>query len=308
MVEYGIVLPNIGLEGEQRFKDIAELSRLAESLGFDHVWTFDRLFHKTVPALEPFTVLSHVAAITTRLRLGTSVAILTYRNPFVLAKMVATLDVLSNGRVILGLSLGRDKNEFAAGGIDPTRSVRAFVDAIKIMKSLWSGEPVSYEGPFWKALEAVELPRPVQKPHPPILFGGAAESVLKRAGKYADGWIAGGILTPEDVKEKYRIVVESAKHSCDRKKPLLGKIIYISLTESLNEKVNEAIRYLTDCFRRYYGTDMDVRKFAAIGDANMCVEILKKYIQLDVDFLILSPIPATLRHIEEIWTKVIKRV
>jgi alkanesulfonate monooxygenase SsuD/methylene tetrahydromethanopterin reductase-like flavin-dependent oxidoreductase (luciferase family) len=70
------------------------------------VWTFDRLFHKTVPVLEPFTVLSHIAAITTRMRLGTSVAILTYRNPFVLAKTVATLDVLSNGRVILGLSLG----------------------------------------------------------------------------------------------------------------------------------------------------------------------------------------------------------
>jgi probable F420-dependent oxidoreductase len=303
MVEFGVVLPNVGLEEEQRFKDIAELTRRAETLGFDHVWTFDRLFHKTVPVLEPFTVLSHIAAITTRMRLGTSVAILTYRNPFVLAKTVATLDVLSNGRVILGLSLGRNENEFTAGGIDLKMRVRAFVDAIKIMKSLWSGAPVSYEGPFWKASEAIELPSPVQKPHPPILFGGAAESVLKRAGKHADGWIAGGLLTPEDVKEKYRLVLESAIQS-GRRKPLLGKIIYISL----NEKVDDAVRYLAACFWRYYGTDIDVRKFAAVGNAHDCVEFLKKFINLGVELLILSPIPATSEHIENIWTQVIERV
>jgi probable F420-dependent oxidoreductase len=274
MVEFGVVLPNVGLEEEQRFKDIAELTRRAETLGFDHVWTFDRLFHKTVPVLEPFTVLSHIAAITTRMRLGTSVAILTYRNPFVLAKTVATLDVLSNGRVILGLSLGRNENEFTAGGIDPKMRVRAFVDAIKIMKSLWSGTPVSYEDPFWKASEAIELPSPVQKPHPPILFEGAAESVLKRAGKHADGWIAGGLLTPDDVKEKYRVVLQSAIQS-GRTKPLLGKVIYISLSE----RVDETVRYLADCFWRYYGTDIDVRKFAAIGNADDCVEFLKKVYQ-----------------------------
>jgi probable F420-dependent oxidoreductase len=303
MVEFGVVLPNVGLEGEQRLKDIAELTRRAENLGFDHVWTFDRLFHKTVPVLEPFTVLSHIAAITTRMRLGTSVAILTYRNPFVLTKMVATLDVLSNGRVILGLSLGRNESEFAAGGIDPKMRVRAFVDAIKIMKSLWSGAPVSYEGPFWKASEAVELPCPVQKPHPPILFGGAAESVLKRAGKHADGRIAGGLLTPDDVKEKYRVVLQSAIQS-GRTKPLLGKVIYISLSE----RVDETVRYLADCFRRYYRTDIDVRKFATIGNADNCVEFLKKYINLGVELLILSPIPVTTEHIENIWTKVIERV
>lgn len=303
MVEFGVVLPNVGLEKEQRFKDIAELTRRAETLGFDHVWTFDRLFHKTVPVLEPFTALSHIAAITTRMRLGTSVAILTYRNPFVLAKTVATLDVLSNGRVILGLSLGRNENEFAAGGIDPKMRVRAFVDAIKIMKSLWSGAPVSYEGPFWKASEAVELPRPVQKPQSPILFGGAAESVLKRAGKHADGWIAGGLLTPDDVKEKYRVVLQSAIQS-GRTKPLLGKVIYISLSE----RVDETVRYLADCFWRYYGTDIDVRKFAAIGNSDDCVEFLKKYINLGVELLILSPISATTEHIENIWAKVIERV
>jgi probable F420-dependent oxidoreductase len=303
MAEFGVVLPNVGLEGEQRFKDIAELTRRAETLGFDHMWTFDRLFHKTVPVLEPFTVLSHVAAITTRMRLGTSVAILTYRNPFLLAKMVATLDVLSNGRVVLGFSLGRNENEFAAGGIDPKKRVRTFVDAIKIIKSLWIGVPVSYEGPFWKVSEAVELPRPVQKPHPPILIGGAAESVLKRAGKHADGWIASGLLTPEDVKEKYRVVLESAIQS-GRTKPLLGKVIYITL----NERVDEAVRYLADCFWLYYGTDIDARKFAAVGNADDCVEFLKKYINLGVELLILSPIPTTSEHIENIWTKVIERM
>jgi probable F420-dependent oxidoreductase len=231
MVEFGVVLPNVGLEKERLFKDIAELTRRAETLGFDHVWTFDRLFHKTAPVIELFTALSHIAAITTRMRLGTSVAILTYRYPFVLAKTAAALDVLSNGRVILGLSLGRNENEFTAGVIDPKMRMRAFVDAIKIIKSLWSGTPVSYEGPSWKASEAVELPSPVQKPHPPILFRGAAESVLKRAGKHADGWITGGLLTPEEVEEKYRLVLESAIQS-GRRNAILGKIIYITKRES----------------------------------------------------------------------------
>ncbi|MDJ0275184.1 MAG: LLM class flavin-dependent oxidoreductase [Nitrososphaerota archaeon] len=304
MAEFGIVLPNTGFEGEQRFKDIVTLARKAEALGFDHLWTFDRLFHRTVPVLEPFTVLSHVAAVTTKAKLGTSVAILTYRNPFVLAKVVATLDVLSNGRMMLGLSLGRNENEFAAGGVDPSKRVRAFMDAVKLMKSLWAGEPVSYNGPFWRASEAVELPRPVQKPHPPILFGGAAEGVLRRAGRHADGWIAGGMLTPEEVKEKYRVVVESASESGRKDKPLLGKIIYISL----NENEDEAARYVADCFKRYYGTEFDVRKFAAIGNAERCAQFLKRCIEAGVELLILSPIPATPEHVEDVWSKVIERL
>jgi hypothetical protein len=105
------------------------------------------------------------------------------------------------------------------------------------------------------------------------------------------------------VKEKYRLVLESAIQS-GRRKPLLGKIIYISL----NEKVDNAVRYLAACFWRYYGTDIDVRKFAAVGNAHDCVEFLKKFITLGVELLILSPIPATSEHIENIWTQVIERV
>ncbi|MEM1946403.1 MAG: LLM class flavin-dependent oxidoreductase [Candidatus Caldarchaeum sp.] len=302
MAEFGLALPNTGFDENFSFRDIVNLAKTAERLGYNHVWVFDRLFHKTAPVLEPFTLLSHVASVTSRVKLGTSVAILTYRNPFLLAKTIATLDVLSNGRTILGVSLGRNENEFMSNGVQPSKKVRVFIDSLKIMKALWAGEPVTYEGLYWKAVDAVELPPPVQKPHPPILIGGAAEGALRRAGKHADGWIAGGMNTAEEVRDKYQIVLNSAHESGKLRRPILAKTLYVSVSN----QEDSARQYVAECFRRYYGAEVDVSRFAAIGDPVKCANIIRRLIEVGVEMIAIAPLPATQEHVETIWTKVVE--
>ncbi|MDW8041610.1 MAG: TIGR03619 family F420-dependent LLM class oxidoreductase [Nitrososphaerota archaeon] len=301
MSQFGLVLPNVSFEETNRVSELTSLAGLAERLGFTHLWTFDRLFHHNVSALEPFTVLSHVAAVTSKVKLGTSVAILTYRNPFILAKVIATFDALSNGRAVIGLSLGRYENEFRASGVDPSKKVRVFVDALNVMKSLWTGEQVDYDGPFWRALGAVQLPVPVQKPHPPILLGGAADGVLKRAARLADGWIGGGMLTPEELRAKYRIVLEEADKIGRKNKPILGKILYVNVN---NDEI-EAAAYLKKCFKRYYGTEIEIERYAAVGPPDRCVSTIKKYLDAGADLLALAPIPTTHDHVETLWNEVL---
>lgn len=139
-------------------------------------------------SLDPFVTLTVAAAATQKVRLHFNLAILAYRNPFISAKGVATLDVVSNGRVILGTGAGYLQPEFNAVGGDFENRNDITDEAINIMKMVWSGEPVTYEGLHFTANETVALPLPVQKPHPPIWIGGNSNRAIRRTVELADGW------------------------------------------------------------------------------------------------------------------------
>ena len=139
-------------------------------------------------ALDPFVALTVAATATTRLRLHTNLVILAYRNPFISAKAIATLDVVSGGRVIVGTGAGYLAPEFAALGADFDRRNDITDEAIVAMKAIWSGEPVTMEGLHFTATETVALPLPVQRPNPPIWIGGNSNRALRRAVEHADGW------------------------------------------------------------------------------------------------------------------------
>jgi len=139
-------------------------------------------------ALDPFVALTVAATATTRLRVHTNLVILAYRNPFLSAKAIATLDVVSGGRVIVGTGAGYLAPEFAAVGADFDRRNDITDEAILIMKAVWSGEPVTAAGLHFDAVETVSLPLPVQRPHPPIWIGGNSNRALRRSVELADGW------------------------------------------------------------------------------------------------------------------------
>jgi probable F420-dependent oxidoreductase len=177
----------------------AQVARAAEDAGFDSVWTAEHVvlpdpqtpespIPASTPILDPAVALGHLAAHTERIRLATGIIILPQRNPAVLAKELATVDVLSRGRLIFGLGAGYIPKEFAALGADfDARGDRTdeYIDAIR---TLWTESPPHFEGETIRLLEVDAYPRPVQKPHPPIVVGGMSKPALRRAVTRGNGW------------------------------------------------------------------------------------------------------------------------
>ena len=137
---------------------------------------------------EPFTVLSFVAAHTSRITLGTSVVVLPMHNPFEVAKQVAEVDQLSNGRFIFGIGVGWFEEEFEVLGQNFRNRGARTDDAIELMKRLWADDPVTYEGRFYSCENAAFAPKPVQRPHPPIWVAGASRPACRRAAQYAEAF------------------------------------------------------------------------------------------------------------------------
>lgn len=137
---------------------------------------------------EPFTVLSHLAATTKRVKLGTSVTVLPMHNPFEIAKQVAEVDQLSGGRFIFGVGVGWFEEEFEVLGQSYRDRGARTDDALRLMRTLWTEEPVSYEGRYYRVENAFFSPKPVQSPHPPVWIAGSSDAALKRVARYADAW------------------------------------------------------------------------------------------------------------------------
>ncbi len=175
---------------------ISEISIAAQEAGFDAVFVTEHPFpadewlakggHHT---LDPFVALAFAAAATTTLRLETNLCIAAYRNPFLLAKAVATLDALSGGRTILGLGAGYLENEFAALGVDFSERNELTDEAILALRAAWSGESVVLSGRHFTATGNTMLPKPATPNGPPIWIGGNATRAMRRAVELADGWV-----------------------------------------------------------------------------------------------------------------------
>jgi probable F420-dependent oxidoreductase len=204
-MKFGIAIPNFG--GYAKREEILEISALAEDLRYDSLWVSDHIiipnshegFGETF--FDPLITLAYVAAITKTIELGTSVIILPYRNPIVLAKMVSTLDSLSRGRVILGVGAGWLEVEFEALGVSFENRGAITDEYIEIIKELWTSETPHYNGKYLEFSDLKFSPKPQRKPHPPIWVGGGSKRAIERAVRYGDGWHPVG-YTPSDIREK----------------------------------------------------------------------------------------------------------
>ena len=137
-------------------------------------------------ALDPFSAFAFVAAATTTLRLHTNIVVMAYRNPFLTAKSAATVQVLSGGRLILGVGAGYQKSEFEALGIDFHKRGKIFDEALEVIRMAWAGGPVNFQGMHFSAVN--NEPRPVPDPAPPIWIGGGSDKAVERAARWGDGW------------------------------------------------------------------------------------------------------------------------
>ena len=173
----------------------------------------DELPKQYADTLDPFVALGAIAATTERLRLGTGITLVIERDPIVLAKEVATLDLISGGRVLFGVGGGWNREEMENHGTDPTRRWKLLRERIEAMKALWTEDEPQYHGEFVDFDPVWQWPKPVQKPHPPILLGNAGEGALRRAVSYADGWmpIGGRTNLEERIAELNRLAREAGR-------------------------------------------------------------------------------------------------
>ena len=183
-------------QGMEDIQGVIDLAARCEDLGFDSVWASEHVFNVSYvydrigdkPYYEPLTVLTYVAAKTSTIGLGTSVLVLPYHNPIRLAKVAATLDVLSGGRVMLGVGVGVIEEELEAMG-SPFAERGAITDeTIAIMKELWTNEDPSYQGKYHSFSGMKFTPKPVQKPHIPIIIGGTSKAAIRRAARSGAAW------------------------------------------------------------------------------------------------------------------------
>jgi probable F420-dependent oxidoreductase len=174
---------------------LTQVARAAERAGFDGIGFTDHpapsqrwLDGGGHDALDPFVALSHCAAATERIRLVPNIVVLPYRNPFVVAKAGATLDLLSGGRFTLAVGAGYLKSEFAALGVDHSERNELFDEAIDAIKAVWTGDDVTVEGRHFTARGITAHPRPLSDPHPPIWIGGNSAGARQRVADRGDGW------------------------------------------------------------------------------------------------------------------------
>ena len=208
-MRFGVLLPQFGpaADAPDVQARIARTATLADRLGYDVLWTAEHLvfpatvrtpypygdrfpYQVTTPFLDVATTLAWVAGMTRRIRLSSAVQILPYHQPVAFAKAVATLDVLSGGRVVVGVATGWLREEFEMLGV-PARERGARMDEyLDVLRALWTEERVTFHGRFVHLDDAAFFPKPIQRPHPPIWIGGASAAAFARIARLGAGWIA----------------------------------------------------------------------------------------------------------------------
>jgi probable F420-dependent oxidoreductase len=283
-------------------ENVVNFAKKCESMGAHSMWTIDRIAYDN---LEPLTILAAAAGATQRIRLGTSVLLANLRHPSHVAKIVATLDFVSNGRVILGLGFGSRESDYKAVEVPFEHRGSRAVEQVKLIKRLWTEENVTHKGRFYNVENLSVGPRPVQKPHPPIWTGGSAEVALKRAGTWADGFICGSSAIA-DFPATWEKISGYAKAA--GRDP--SKIAKASLTfMAINDDHAKAIKTVEDYVMRYYGRlRADVADTSLIGPPAAIIDRIGSFLSKGLDTLIIGLADPDPRQLDLFGEKVLPKV
>jgi len=274
-----------GVQALQAMPDYATLKKVVlecDRLGFDSVWVYDNLQFTYGPTLECWTVLAALTEATHDIRIGPLVTCNVFRYPSLLAKMAATVDMISNGRLNFGIGAGWHEVEAAAYGIPFPRAgtrIEMLDEALQIIKQLWTQDEVIFKGKYYQLDKAVSLPKPVQKPHPPILVGGGGDKILRLIAKHANAW-NNGFMSPEGFTEEIarleRACKETGRDRGEIENTFQSRII---IAENDEDAIKRTEKWREE--RRGAPNDPDW-KFAVKGSPETCTNALKAYVDLGV--------------------------
>lgn len=293
-IKFGVFLPfyAFGL-GEKNpkspFNRLRDVVLECERFGYDSFWLDDHLMFRKQPILECWTTLAALSSITTKIRLGTMVTCNSFRNPALLAKMAATVDVVSNGRLEFGIGAGVQREENVAYGMpfpQPRERIGRLKEAVEIIKTLWTEEKASYESEYYRVNEAVCEPKPVQKPHPPITIGGGGEKfTLKVAAQHADRFDWGYVPSLETYQKKLEVLERHCKavgrdcHEIERSCWLGGQIFIAPDRKELDEKVFR--------WKPKNVSVEDFKKHSFIATPEECKRKIRQYVDVGVTYFML---------------------
>lgn len=300
-----------GVQALQAMPDYLTLKRVVlecERLGFDSVWIYDHLQFTYGPTFESWTILSALAEATHKIRIGTLVTCNAFRYPSLLAKMAATVDVISNGRLNFGIGAGWHEAEAAAYGIPfPRAGVRVEMldEALTIMRKLWTEDKVTFKGKHYSINDAISLPKPVQKPHPPILVGGGGDKMLRVIAKHASAWNCGFESLEDLTKEITRLETACREVGRDRKEIENTFQSRVIITETEEDALKRIEQWREE--RQGKPDDPDW-KFAIKGSPETCAKMLKAYVDAGVThFTLLFADVASLKPLRLFAEKVIPK-
>jgi probable F420-dependent oxidoreductase len=253
------------------------IARKAEQLGYDSVWVSDHLISPNGRpyGLEAWTVLSALASLTRRIKLGTYVLCNQFRHPSLLAKMAATLDNVSGGRLNLGIGAGWLRDEHLAFGFGwDKHSVRIerLRETIEVVKKLWTENHVTYEGKYFQLKDATSEPKPLQKPHPPVWVGGNSGSIRKVVADVGDGWIP-VLPSPRQLRDGVLQIKEKMRHG--GREPQRLQVVYGGSGCALIAENEDKVRKLAEPLVRSMGKN-EVGS-CLIGTAEQCIQKIEQY-------------------------------
>jgi probable F420-dependent oxidoreductase len=280
MMQFGITLPLAG-----NF-DLNH-AEMAEELGYDAVWVSEHIaFH--VPTFDAVTTMSAIAARTSTIRIGSAIVILPLRPPAAVAKAVSTLDIISGGRVTLGVGVGGEfPKEFEACGVPLGERGGRTNEAIEVMRALWTQDSASYQGKYFQFTEVAMQPKPLQVGGPPIIIGGRSEAALRRAARLGDGYMP-YLFTPKQFTaslDKVRTYAAEAGRQLDRFQATLYQFIYVA--DTYDEAFRQANHQLSTNYNQPF--DKLVDRYCTVGTPEACIARLQAYIDAGAHDMILVP-------------------
>jgi F420-dependent oxidoreductase-like protein len=276
------------------YEGIRRIAVEAERLGFESLWISDHFFltpeSVDTPCLECWTTLAALARDTKNLRLGAMVASQSYRNPALAAKMAATVDNISDGRLNFGIGAGWKDVEYTAYGYpfpSPDTRIRQLGDSLEIAKRMWMEERATYEGRFYGVHDAVCAPKPLQKPHPPIWIGGTGSFTLKIAARHADAVNFAWTIPPP----KFEAKLDELKHYCKARKRDYANIrksagLMITMAED-EDTLSAVLKKREACKDTPYAKYLAKQSPNLVGTSEQVAARIEEYKALGVNHFIL---------------------
>jgi alkanesulfonate monooxygenase SsuD/methylene tetrahydromethanopterin reductase-like flavin-dependent oxidoreductase (luciferase family) len=307
-MRFAIAIPQLYPDGSFSPADFRGYLERAESLGvYESAWTQEAAFGSN-PQLSPLEMMTYAAACTATLRLGCAVFVTTQNSPVHLAKALASLDQLSGGRVEVGVGSGGPQRPFAAFGLSPDRYLARFTEGIELMKALWTSSPVTFEGEFFQLKDIPIEPKPYQRPHPRLWFGGSAEAAVRRGVRLCDGFFGGG-QSPTSAFAAQVSVARAVLAASGRSEGFgpgqfpIAKRIYIGLDPA--GRVRARTR-MNAALEAVYGRRVAAIESAAVaGTLPECVAGVREVIKAGAELILFTPLFDAHEHMERIATELI---
>lgn len=290
-VPLGMSLPHRSPDGID-MAAVRTVAQRAEALGFRDLWVTENTLD-LVTSFDPVVVLTYAAAVTDRIGLGASVLVLPVHDPRMVAHQWASLDVVSNGRAVMGVGLGREQHckEFQ---VPPEARVARFREAVELIRALWSQPIVTHRGRFFQVEDVSLGIRPVQKPQLPIWMGVGHPDAIRRAAVLADGWMGAGGSTTEDFRRAVPLLRDALeKAGRDPASFPVSKRIFMAVDERPGVARAELHRWYAEVYHNPEGTDAS----GVHGTAQQVRERLEEIVTMGANHLLLNPVS---RHVEQL--------